>query len=215
MTNLVAEVAVGLARGDSAERMFTRAVIDAKRNNDEYLLRWALTGLTTTQIGRGHLEAARQRLAEIASMEPDRRGGRLRMLEARMAEARGDARRAYRMYMEALGERGFPYGPTVPAWHRIVARAAHAALAAADPLAADSLARHALRLELGMVHDERRSVDIGTSLLLLARARLAQGDSAGARDAIQRAQRPIENGVGAGHPRMAEARALLDTLNRR
>ena len=66
-------------------------------------------------------------------------------------------------------------------------RAARAALANGDAVAADSLARHALRLERLLGHDAARSADMGLSLLLLARARLAQGDSAGAGAVVRQA----------------------------
>jgi hypothetical protein len=134
----------------------------------------------------------------------------LRMLEARFAEAGGDPASAYRTYLGALTERGFPDDRDIPPWHRIVFRAAAAALASGDAVAADSLARHALRLERQLGHDEARSADMGLAFVVLGRARLAQGDSAGGRNALERAIGPLEFGLGPEHPQSRDARRLLE-----
>ncbi|MGH7528559.1 MAG: hypothetical protein ACREMX_17840, partial [Gemmatimonadales bacterium] len=61
-------------------------------------------------------------------------------------------------------------------------------------------------------HDATRSGVIGDALAVLARARLARNDSTAAREALERAQRPLANGYGPEHSRTREARALLQTL---
>ena len=133
----------------------------------------------------------------------------LRMLEARFAEAEGNPASAYRTYLAALTERGFPDHRDIPPWHRIVFRAANAALASGDAVAADSLARHALRLERLLGQDELRSGDMGLALSVLGRARLIEGDSAGGRDALERAIAPLEFGLGPEHPQTRATRELL------
>ena len=56
---------------------------------------------------------------------------------------------------------------------------------------------------------------MGLSLLLLARARLAQGDSAGAGAVVRHALTPLRHSVGPEHPGTREAVALADSLSYR
>ena len=135
-----------------------------------------------------------------------------------MVEAEGDTVRAYRLYQQLLHDLGFPDTSDVPDPtdlrdpSQAILGAARTALASRDPVAAELLARHTIRLELAMQQDEARSADLGRALLLLARAELAQGDTAGAQEAVRRSIPGLEYGLGSGHPRVLEARTLQRRL---
>jgi eukaryotic-like serine/threonine-protein kinase len=208
---LAGEVAQGRDRPDSAVAALESALAEARRTGDAYRAQWALERLVAVLADYGRVEHGRKRLAELTAIIPEDDRAMLGMLEARFAATGGDPPRAFRTYMAALAERGFPSDPDIPPWHRIVFRAAQAALASGDAIAADSLARHAIRLEHALGGDDRRSGDIGLALVVLARARLAQGDSGGARDALERATAPLEYGFGPDDRRTREARRLLES----
>jgi hypothetical protein len=59
-----------------------------------------------------------------------------------------------------------------------------------------------------------RSAIVGEALLLGARARLGQGDTAAARASLARAIAPLEAGLGVRHPLTMAAAALGDSLRR-
>ncbi len=206
---LAGEIAIALARPDSAVAALERAVANARLLGDRFREQWALERLVAVLVDHGSVSRARARLAQLTALIPERDRAMLRMLEARFAEARGDPASAYRTYLGALTERGFPDDRDIPPWHRIVYRAAGAALASGDAVAADSLARHALRLEGELGHDEAHSGDMGLALALLGRARLAEGDSSGGREALTRAIGPLEFGLGPEHPQSRDAHRLL------
>jgi serine/threonine-protein kinase len=209
---LAGEVAQGRDRPDSAVAAFEAALAEARRTGDAFREQWALERLVALLADYRRFAAGRRRLAELAAITPERDHATLEMLEARFAETGGDPARAYRTYMAALAGRGFPDASDIPPWHRIVLHAAQAALASGDAVGADSLARHVLRLERQMGQDEKRSGDTGLALGLLARARLAEGDSAGARDALRRAITPLEYGFGPDDRRTRETRRMLGAL---
>ena len=60
-----------------------------------------------------------------------------------------------------------------------------------------------------------RSGDIGRALVLLARARLARADTAGARDPLRRAIPALEYGLGPNTPSTRDARRLAERIGAR
>jgi serine/threonine-protein kinase len=207
---LAGEIAIALDRPDSAIAALERAVADAQVHGDRFREQWALERLVAVLVDHGFVARAKARLAQLTALTPESDRAMLRMLDARFAEARGDPASAYRTYLGALVERGFPDDRDIPPWHRVVVRAAAAALASGDAVGADSLARHGLRLERQLGHDEAKSGDIGLALMVLGRARLAQGDSVGGRNALERAIGPLEFGLGPEHPQSRAGRWLLE-----
>jgi eukaryotic-like serine/threonine-protein kinase len=206
---LAGEVSIGRARPDSAISAFESALAEATRTGDAFRAQWALERLIQSLASRGSIAEARARLTQLSAMIPDDDRASLGMLEALIAEATGHPERAYPTYMRALTELGFPDDPHIAPWHRMVYRAARAAMASGDATAADTLARHAVRLERGLGHDEARSSDIGLALVVLARARAARDDSAGARAALKQAIRPLEYGLGSEDVRVREVRRMV------
>jgi non-specific serine/threonine protein kinase/serine/threonine-protein kinase len=64
----------------------------------------------------------------------------------------------------------------------------------------------------GIARDPRESADVGEALLVLAAARRAKGDRAGARTLLARSVEALTNGLGAEHGLTREAQALLRTI---
>jgi hypothetical protein len=137
----------------------------------------------------------------------------LGLLRAQLAQAKGDWAGAYRALVQHFEARGFPERRIRwPNFARYVAQASVAAQGGGDPAAAESLARHSLRLAREDGQDAERSAVIGQALLALSRARLARGDLLTARQSLERALGPLLNGYGPEHERTRAARALLDSL---
>ena len=211
LSNLAGEIALGLDRPDSAIAAFERGLAAGRRLGNRERQQWALERLISVHADYGQLARARSRYAELAALLPDT-APLLHIYAGRLAAADGRPAEALEIYLHALVRRGFPGGPGVVPWHRTVYRAAMIALEKPDAVAADSLARHALRFEHAMGHHDEKSGDIGISLTLLARARLAQGDSTAARTLLQRAVPPLVYGLGPAHFHTRAARALADSL---
>jgi serine/threonine-protein kinase len=211
LSNLAGEIAHALRRPDSAVAAFERGLAAGRRVGNKDRQRWALERLVAILADYGEIARAKARFAELTALAPEE-VALLRVISGRIADGEGRPAEAHRIYLDGLVQRGFPNGHDVVPWHRMVYRAARSALVMGDPVAADSLARHALRLETILQQDEAKSGDVGMALLLLARARLAQGDSAGARATLRRAHVPLEYGFGPGHSGTREARAFADSL---
>jgi tetratricopeptide (TPR) repeat protein/tRNA A-37 threonylcarbamoyl transferase component Bud32 len=211
LSNLAGEIAQALDRPDSAIAAYERGLAAGRRLGATPRQQWALERLITIHADQGQLDRTRARYAELAALVPDS-AAILRLYAGRVAAIEGRSIEALAIYMDALRQRGFPGGHDVAPWHRVVYRAGRIALDAGDAVAADSLARHALRLERVLGHDEAKSGDMGLALMLRARARLAQGDSAGAREVIRRAQVPLLHGLGPEHTATRQARGLADSL---
>lgn len=86
--------------------------------------------------------------------------------------------------------------------------AAEIHLAAGDPQRAATHAQAALESSTRAARDAEGSAHVGHARLLLARARLAVGDTAAARSEAARAATALARGLGAEHPLAAEARRL-------
>jgi hypothetical protein len=216
MMTLAADLATGRGRPDSAVTTYRRVLAEARQQEDIRAQVWALTGLSGALADQGRLGEARQRRDELSTLLPQNGRWRLSMLDARLAYAEGDWPTAHRLFLDHLKARGFPKRPA-GTYHfpALVVLAARSGFRSGDPVAAESLAHHGLRLARGEGQDETRSGAMGDALVVLARARLARSDSTAAREALEHAQRPLANGYGPDHPLTREALALLDTLSRR
>jgi serine/threonine-protein kinase len=217
-STLAGDMAAGRGRPDSAAAAFRQAMADARRTGNPVGERLALEGLILAVADLGLSDSARSLLARRTSSGPEWRRGRTRRFEARVAEAAGDSAAAYRIYVALLTELGFPNAGDAPDATDLrdpgqtIFRAARVALASGDAVAADSLARHTLRIAAAQGHDFDQSAVVGDALVVLGRARLARGDSAGALDALKRAIRPLGYGLGPQHAHTRAAAALLQPL---
>jgi len=86
--------------------------------------------------------------------------------------------------------------------------AARVALEAESTVDAARLSTEALELATVVARDPQRSATVGEARLLLARARYAQHDPTGARQAIRGAAHALSAGLSATHPLALEAAAL-------
>jgi tetratricopeptide (TPR) repeat protein len=199
-----------LDRPDSAATYFRRSMALAVQRGEKERYLWALERLAATEAQAGALSRSRAHLRELGRQPSP-------LIRARIAEAEGHPAEALQQYREVIASLRissgrFPPGQRVVGSHRIPTEAAHAALAAGDATAADSLARHGVRLAQALQQEDARSADIGAALLMGARARLAMADTALARDLAAKAVPGLENGLGADHTLSRQARELVVRL---
>jgi tetratricopeptide (TPR) repeat protein len=210
---MIGDLAFELDRPDSAIAAYERGIATARANNNSPYLPSLVTRLVWALAEAGRGRGARALLTEREAMSPKLRRSVQQVLEASIVEAAGDSARASRMYVAAWKDNDYPDdGTHAPFWHRIVFRAARAALGAGDPLAADSLARMATGLSKELQQSESRSGEIGQALLVIARARLVQGDTSDARLDLERAVPALEYGLGPMHHAARQAKQLLAAL---
>jgi tetratricopeptide (TPR) repeat protein len=213
ITLFVGELASDLGWPDSAISAFRRALAESRQRGDTAYQVRALSGLGGGLLDRGQVREAAQCLEELSRIVPEGHRWRASLLDARLRYARGDKTEARRRYLELLTSRGFPNrGLSTPYFSNMVLEGSLMALRDGDPLAAESLAGHALRLARGEGQDDERSGVVGYALVTMARVRQARGDLAGARAELRRGLGPLASGYGPDHPRTREARALLDSL---
>jgi eukaryotic-like serine/threonine-protein kinase len=211
VTVLAGEVARQLLGADSAARLFQAAVVNARKSGDDFRTRWALANLANSQADAGQPAAAqrtRDEFEKAGGLGP----GSVAMIDARIDDARGQPAKALTVYLKSLAERDFPFGRNAPPYHRIVYRAARAALAAGDGTAADTLAGHAIRLEEQMGHLPARSADIGLSFLVQGRARALLRDTTNARLLAGKARQALQAGFGVAHPATRDVIAFQQQL---
>jgi serine/threonine-protein kinase len=213
---MIGDLALELGRPDSAIVAYDRGIAAARASNESPYLQSLVARSVWALVDAGRGRRARAVLTERESTPPRMRRGVPEVFEASIVEAAGDSARASRMYVAAWKNNDYPDdGTHAPFWHRIVLRAARAALGGGDPLAADSLARTAIRLSERLQQSDSRSGEIGQALLVLARARLAERDTSGARAQLERAVPGLEYGLGPGHRATQQAKRLLASLANR
>jgi serine/threonine-protein kinase len=183
----------------------------ARRTGNPAAVRNQLWEVTSDLIDAGDLPEARARFRELmVTLPPEdsiiglQLGARLAELEGRLPEAGA----AYRRFLEAVG---FPDPSDSRLFHfrYYLLRAGRVALLAGDAVAAESLARHSLRISEVHEHDWARSGDVGRALLLLGQARVARADTIGGLLTVLRAVAPLRQGMGPDHATTREAMALL------
>ncbi|HSE27488.1 MAG TPA: protein kinase [Gemmatimonadales bacterium] len=183
----------------------------ARRTGNPVAVRNQLWEVTGDLIDAGDLPEARARFRELmADLPPEdsilglQLGGRLAEREGRLPEAGA----AYRRFLQAVG---FPDPSDSRLFHfrYYVLRAGGVALLAGDAVAAESLARHSLRISEVHEHDRSRSGDVGRALLLLGQARVARADTIGGRLTMLRAVAPLRRGMGPDHAVSRQAMELL------
>jgi hypothetical protein len=88
--------------------------------------------------------------------------------------------------------------------------AAQASLALGKPQDAEKFAQQSLGIAEGVAREPDTSADVGEALLLVAKAKIAEGRPAEARSLPERSVRCLTNGYGAHHPRTEEAVHLMN-----
>ena len=201
---------VRLGELDSADLWITRGLREDRLGLVPQA--WVPPALAQLRLDQGRLADARAEVARLAEGTPTRLVNRA-LYDARLRRAEGDAAGAARMLDSAL--RIHASADPVPAYiTQALLTAAEWRLERGPAREADSLAR------LGRSVAARDSLALGRSAyvaraeMVIARARLAMGDTAGARAAATRAATASAAGNGLSSRRTLAAVALRYSLGR-
>ena len=201
-----------LGRPAEALAVFDAHLQVARRLQQRDRARWLLLQRITSLIALGRVPEAEASYA--AALHLTGRDGSSLARRAELDVAHGRFREGFIGYLGALELYGFPEMQTPHRSNRLITRAARAALLAGNPVAADSLAHHALELLRRLGQDERRSGEMGLAMLTRARAHLARGDSAEALHWARLAIPPLTFGFGENTTLTEEATTLTARLQR-
>jgi serine/threonine-protein kinase len=201
---------VGLEETDSAAAWLELAARDT--TGDPYLVSQLPYALAELRLRQGRAAEAARLAAPLRSSARGRRATNA-WLQARATHALGD-RAGAAASLEATLAEVVPAGPPFPVMAPPLTTAGEWRLARGDAAGADSLARLAgAMLALDSLADVR-SAHAGRAHLLRARARLALGDTVGARAAVEAAHRPLAAGYGPSHPWVRRADSLRTAIAR-
>jgi len=204
-----------LNRAGEAEVWGERALASARSGGNVGVQVFALATLAEAEerLGR-HARAAAfaHDAADLIDPESDPRL-RAAVAYARtfLALARSQPQEAQAAVASLLQTIGYPDSAKVLAFQSAdlqLLLAARVALKAENATDAARLSTEALELATGVARDPQRSATVGEARLLLARARYAQHDRTGARQAIRGAAQALGAGLSAAHPLALEAAAL-------
>ena len=213
MTLMRGDLERDLGSAAAAEAILERGLALARKEGDRPSVAWGLSSLARAEIAGGRLAQARVRMNELSKLTINSAKWQLGLLRAELASAEGRWGESHRLFVDHLATYGFPERRFHwPHYAKYIAEAAEAAWRSGDPIAADSLARHALRFAQADGQEETRSGVVGSALVTLARARLADGDAGTANEIVLKAVGALGAGYGPGHARTREARTLLDSL---
>jgi eukaryotic-like serine/threonine-protein kinase len=191
-------------------------VLDAAREQSRALGNGYLDAVATYQLGRslmiaGQLEAARARMEDAQRLwledemaNRDRLADLSRSLaELELIQQRPEAARP--LIEQSLQQYDYPRNQSGLGLSGALVTAARIYLKSGEPEKARSFAEAALRLSESVAREPRNSADVGEALLMMAHARQAMGDGAGARQATERAVETLTNGLGSNHRLTREA----------
>jgi eukaryotic-like serine/threonine-protein kinase len=205
------------ANVDSARKYFGVLVRQAIAERNTYWEGRGLFGLAETEFAAGDLSAARHTMMEFKpiSATPSLRSSDdeivdYRMLQALLAQSAGNTVAARRYVVAMLRDNGYFAGRR----QRVMRAGLVLAAELSPPAAALGFAHAALALASVDSLAATRSAYVGEARLVEARALLAEGDRAAARDGLRQAVVALTNGVGPDHPDTRDARMLLATLSR-
>jgi hypothetical protein len=214
-----AEAALQAAHPDSAARSFAALLRQAEADSNRYWQARALFGLARAQLDGGRVADARlttERFRRVADAVPVQKTDDVvvttHALDARLAQLAGDATGAHRHAIDALRFADWFGGKRRRTLHTTLALAAETALGIGASSEALGYANAAVALATRDSADDRRSARVGIGRLLAARARLAGGDSTGARLEVARALTALSAAAGPAHPRTREAARLVAAL---
>lgn len=216
-----AHTAMFEGRADSASRYFAMLSDQAAKDSNRYWEGRGLFGLVQAQVQAGQIDEARRSLARFRAFANDRDLANtddqivdVGVLDAWMSLAEGDTAAAYDQVIKALRAHGYFDGKRTLVFRAALILAAETALATHRAGDALGFARAARAITTRDSLTETRSAYVGEARLLEGRALLASGDTAAARESLERAAVALRSGAGAAHPRTREAEALLASLRR-
>jgi serine/threonine-protein kinase len=131
------------------------------------------------------------------------------LVRARVDLQRGQLEAAKRKVEVALSIAGFPAKKQGPPARQALAMASEVALMSGHPAEAEAYARDAVQVAESLARGSETSGDVGEALLLLAKAKLARGESQDVRPLLVRAEHALANGYGPDHLLTREAQGLL------
>jgi hypothetical protein len=193
---------------DSADAWISRAAGSSDPGGP--LSAWMPPTLTELRFEQGRIADARAAVAKLPDGTPTRLINRA-LYTGRLRWTTGDRAGAFAVVDSVIQAHRIA-GRVLPALTQLLLTAAQWRLDAGDATAADSLAQVARDAAAGDSLALVRSAWVAWADMTLARARLARGDRAGARDAA--AQATVASAVGNGptHARTRAARALRDSI---
>ncbi len=204
-----------LARYDEALALFTEgAEAAATSGNTRWVAQHHLSrGLTLARMGRGAEAAELLAAAEAIYLETEGANERL-LNEIALARARillneGDAATARTAVDDVLSRAGDPSRQDAPGLSSMLWTASQVALGDGDATSAEQYATDGYTAAAKVARDPALSADVGQMLLLRAKARHAQGNSAATAADLKLALPSLVNGFGDEHPDTVEARNLL------
>jgi len=214
-----AHVALFQGDADSAAKYFGVLATQAAADHNMYWQGRGLFGLALAQIQLGKLTDAKRSDAALKAIETrlsihsvDDQITDSRIIDARLAMARGDTAAARTIADEVLREQGYFDGKRRRIFHAALMLAAEAALGLHQPSAALRYARDARDVSALDSATVPRDAFVGEAQVLEARALLATGDTALARGALDSAVAELRAGAGTAHARSLEAARLVAAL---
>lgn len=212
-------VALFQGDADSAAKYFAKLVDQAAGDHNSYWQGRGLFGLALAQIQLGNLAGARRSAAALKAIETrlsirsvDDQITDSRIIDARLAMARGDTAAARTAVEDVLREQGYFDGKRRRVYHAALMLAAEAALGVHEPAAALRYARDARDVSALDSATVPRDAFVGEAQVVEARALLATGDTASARRALDSAVAELRAGAGDAQARSVEAARLLASL---
>jgi len=206
---------------DTASKYFATLVAQAAQDKNTYWEGRGLFGLVQAQVQSGRLSEARASLSRFRAIagnphlrNTDDQVMDVGVLDAWLAIASGDTAAAYDRVTSALRAKGYYNGARRTQLRAALMLAAEAAMGTHRPAIALSLARDARTISTLDSLTETHSAYVGEARLMEARAQLAGGDTAAARQSLGRAVIALKNGAGPNHPSTREATELLSALSR-
>jgi predicted phosphatase len=155
------ELADDLGQPALALQLLQGALTETEQRQDRPYQERALADLTRLSLAHGAISDADSYLARLQQLAPDSSNWITALLAARLQFAHGDHAAALKRYMDVLVMRGFPEkGRSTSYFARRVLEAARMALASGDLVAADSLAKHTLRIARNEGHVDSLSTVI-------------------------------------------------------
>ena len=215
MANVIGRLLTRMNRPEEAAVWGERALSSARDGGNLGAQVFALGTLAETEERLGRHERAAGLARDAANLIEPEGDPRLRATvayaHAFVALGRSQLHEAQAAAAVLLETIGYPDSAKVhafPAADLQLLLAARVALAGGNAADAARLSAQALEIATGVASDPQRSATVGEARLVLARARDAQHDRAGAHQAIRGAAQALGSGLSPDHPLALEAAAI-------
>jgi serine/threonine-protein kinase len=215
MANVIGRLLTRMNRPEEAAVWGERALSSARDGGNLGAQVFALATLAEIKERLGHHEEAAALAHEAADLIEPQGDPRLRATVAHAsaftALSRGQLHEAQAAIAVLLETIGYPDSTKVHAFQAAdlqLLLAARVALGAGNAVDAARLSAQALEIATGVARDPQRSATVGEARLVLARARDAQHDRAGAQLAIRGAAQALAAGLSPDHPLALEAAVI-------